>query len=336
MLSSTSSSNDRLPSGPWLRNGVISAALFFVMLGSWELLWRTRGFVTSVTDDDARWVAILHQLERSTTVLIGSSRIQTDIDPDLWAVSSDNARPLQLGLASGSFLPLLEHLANDDQFAGTVIVDFIPLMVFDATGTPDRPTSEMLLAYRTALTSPAKMTEAILRSAISGRFVYQSPALSFTMVVHATIRREWPQPIAGQMRRNRWTAFDFQIVDSEQRIRGLYEYDASHGQPMNASERDATIDRITVATARILERGGRIVFVQFPRSHSIRDIEELRYPREKYWDVFSRAVRAPTFAVEDYSSLAWFRCPDGSHLDFRDVPAFMLALRAVVEGEQGK
>lgn len=330
---STSSSNDRLPTGPWIAIGALSVVVLLILLAGWELFWRHKGFEPSVNDDNAPWVTTLLRLKHKSTVLIGSSRIQTDIDPELWAGSPDSAKPLQLGIASSSFLPVLELLAEDDQFTGTAIVDFSSLMTFDATGVPDRPATEMVAAYRIALASPAKRIEANLRFLTGGHFAFQSPALSFTMFLHNVVHREWPQPIVGVMRRNRWVALDFQAADTSQRIRALHEYDASHGRPASDAERDAIIMKINTFAGTIRNRGGRVVFVQFPRSGVIREVEEVRYPRKRYWDVFSRAVQERTITADDAPSLVGFRCPDGSHLDFRDVPRFTAALRILVEEE---
>ncbi len=62
----------------------------------------------------------------------------------------------------------------------------------------------------------------------------------------------------------------------------------------------------------------------------MRDIEEERYPREFYWDVFASRTRAVALHLEDDPVFSAFDCPDGSHIDVRDAPAFTSALAQLV------
>ena len=58
------------------------------------------------------------------------------------------------------------------------------------------------------------------------------------------------------------------------------------------------------------------------RPGKVWDIEEELYPRAKYWDKFARSQSSLCIHFTDFPSLAKFNCPEGSHLDYREVPAF--------------
>ena len=50
------------------------------------------------------------------------------------------------------------------------------------------------------------------------------------------------------------------------------------------------------------------------------------YPRSAYWDHLAAATGAATLHFQDEPELTRFECPDTSHLDQRDAPAFTAAL----------
>ncbi len=82
------------------------------------------------------------------------------------------------------------------------------------------------------------------------------------------------------------------------------------------------MDAIAAATAAIQARGGAVAYVMFPVCGPLRTLEDAAYPRETYWDDFAARVGAPTVHYADVPGMADFDCPDWSHLDMRDAPAF--------------
>ena len=86
MHSSISSSNDRLPAGLWIRSWVLALAMTIAFLGSWEGMWRLRGFVPSMdaVEVDA-WIVARRKVRADSTVLLGTSRLQSAVDPHEWA-----------------------------------------------------------------------------------------------------------------------------------------------------------------------------------------------------------------------------------------------------------
>ena len=58
---------------------------------------------------------------------------------------------------------------------------------------------------------------------------------------------------------------------------------------------------------------------------------ERTLPKREYWDAFAARTRAATIHFKDYPELSQFECPDYSHLDARDVPAFTKALAGILQ-----
>jgi hypothetical protein len=66
-------------------------------------------------------------------------------------------------------------------------------------------------------------------------------------------------------------------------------------------------------------------------SDYVKAINDRRYPREQFWDLFAADIGAPALHFEDYDTLRDFTCPDGSHLDRRDRTRFTVSLAQALE-----
>ena len=79
MLSSISSSNERLPRGPWGKVLALTLLLSASTLIGLEFAWRAAGFRPTV-DYDASWVMERSRVRRQSIVAVGTSRIQAGLD----------------------------------------------------------------------------------------------------------------------------------------------------------------------------------------------------------------------------------------------------------------
>jgi hypothetical protein len=86
------------------------------------------------------------------------------------------------------------------------------------------------------------------------------------------------------------------------------------------------VGRLEQTVGRIQERGGTVIVIRMPTSGAHWELDEARYPKHEYWDAFPRRTSARAIHFKDQPTLAGFACPEGSHLDARDAPAFTAAL----------
>ncbi|MGH8245811.1 MAG: hypothetical protein ACREUU_05195, partial [Gammaproteobacteria bacterium] len=86
-------------------------------------------------------------------------------------------------------------------------------------------------------------------------------------------------------------------------------------RPVSSARIGRGIRHVRAAVNRIQARGGRVIFLVLPTSGYVKAINDRRYPREHFWDVFASSSGARTLHFEDEASLREFTCPDGSHLD---------------------
>ena len=187
MPSSTSNSDTRLPEGPWFRTWILGFALFALAVGAWELCWRADGFAPSAQDDTTAWVIARLRVQADSTVFVGTSRIQTDVDPLIWQEAAGGGVAVQLGLAATPSLPVLEDLAGDESFRGLLVFGVAPLYLFDGEGGHESRAHEVLDAYDLMRTSPAKRAETWLARARGSPFVLSNPALGMPQLLRMSL-----------------------------------------------------------------------------------------------------------------------------------------------------
>ncbi|HSG82887.1 MAG TPA: hypothetical protein VLC48_11585 [Gemmatimonadota bacterium] len=333
MPSSTSSSDERRPKGPWLRTWLLAVALAVIALAGWEACWRAYGFRPSVPDESAAWSIVRSQVGRGSVVSVGTSRIQTDLDPRAWADVWGGSVPRQLAIAGTSPLPVLEDLAADSTFAGLVLFDFIPVVVFEATGAWKATAREWLDDHRLRSRSPSRRIEARLSTWVQSRLALRNPALAPRTLLARLADGELPRVPYWTLDRYRFERIDFTRTDTVRRAAAIARDVRREGRQATTAEMDAIFDRLETAVRAIQQRGGRVVFLLLPRSGVVREAEEARCPRSACWDAFVTRTSGLTLNTEDDAVMGTFVCPDGSHLDMRDAAAFTRRLAAALLDE---
>lgn len=89
-------------------------------------------------------------------------------------------------------------------------------------------------------------------------------------------------------------------------------------------------DQIENYIQRIQSRGGKVIIVNFPFSGQLWELNEKAFPKKDFWNIFTSRTSAKTIHFKDYPSLSNFICPDGSHLDLKDMPSFIEALVKII------
>jgi len=298
-------------------------------LTAYETGLRAVGFTPSIRDDAGSWSVALDRVREDSLLFVGTSRIQADLDPGPWGEVWGRT-PIQLAIAGGSPLPLLEHLARDPSFRGTVILDALPRILFDAGRTREREVRDWLKDSGDIRRSPARMTESRLRSAFASRLVStrMSPWQFFDRAFIRTDVSRIPYVTMGS---DRFMQLDFEKVDVPRRIDTIESQIREQGQPAVGPAFEKLMRRLVEAVSTIRYRGGRVVLVHLPHEGRIRELEDELYPRAAYWDPMVGRTDAPAIHFADEPDLAESRCPDGSHLDVRDTDAFTRALAGIVQ-----
>jgi hypothetical protein len=326
--------------------------------------WRLAdaGYVPTAIDSEALWIK---QRQRASDlgpralVLLGASRIQLGVD---LATLRRRTRfePVQLAIDGSGFLPILDGLASDPSITGIVLIDYhvdaepsTPLV--DAADVHQRHFEESRVAsglpdFAWAEAHLGDFVHSRLRSYADGA----QPITSFLMRILPS--GEAPQYLVTLPDRSRVADYSMAAMPRQYLLRVARELalptppeDADMAaleaelrgkvmalKPASADYNERRYARILAATQRIEARGGRVMFIVMPTSKLVRDLEDRRYPRTKFFEPFAARVAPRATHWLDSDLLRRYTCPDGSHLDKRDRVAFTNDLVTVLGLDSAK
>ena len=338
MRSSTSSSDAdpvvvrRVPPVAWPRVAIVALVLFLAGTAVWEAYWRGQGFVPSYRNSDGQWAEARRKVDRDepdATVLIGSSRMQFDIDLDVWREET-GVEPVQLSLEGSNPLPILSHISEDEDFDGLLVVGITPPLIM-RPGIGAR--ENVLKRYETE--TPAQWIGQQLSYPLERTLAfYNFDTALFTVLA----RQDWwpgrpgfeaPPPEVRKlenMRRNRqadlWTRIETDTAYNEivtSTWRAIIEsIPAPPPEDVAREHFEALLAQVAADVGRIRERGGDVVFVRLPSSGYFREAEARMTPRERVWENLLAAADAVGVHFEDYPELADIPTPEWSHISARD------------------
>ncbi|MFC2174111.1 hypothetical protein ACFLU6_16055, partial [Acidobacteriota bacterium] len=216
----------------------------------------------------------------------------------------------------------------DEQFRGTIICSVAPFILFRVDREAPRQMLEFLDYYKRV--TPSDIISQHLAMPIQKTFAFRLPELAPGYLSHRLRYREFPEPSFYLFHRNRFRSANYKKTDAEkQKKKRLFEL-ADQTPIKDEGEIRAIVAHVADLVKRIEARGGKVIFVVLPISGEARDLEQGKFPRRRYWDVFAAGVGAPAIHFEDHEALRGFECPDGSHLDGRDSDRFTRALVSVL------
>lgn len=296
----------------------MALAIVIACVGSWEVFWRAHDFVPSATDDEGLWARARYRADAlggDAVVLVGSSRMQMDIQRDAFARATGWPPAIQLAVVRGPSFPVLENLAGDPSFRGTAICEVNPVLFFADTPRIDHMLDGHIRAFEEFL--PGNRVEEWFALHFQQSLVTRLPDLSF-----APLRQAWqfgrlPVPSYNAVvSEDRFRYGDYLKVPNLERVnlgnaRLMAQTTPRVLSPSQLAERLRRVDALVRA---IRARGGEVVFVHLPSSIHVLAYEARWWPRERFWDLLVRATDAPAVHYLDHPSLTGFDPPDGDHL----------------------
>ncbi len=333
MPSSTSNSNARLPEGP---HGRILAAGLVLAVGLVVLhegFVRTRGFIPSVTDDVQLWSLRRSEVGRDDggdIVLIGASRIQSDINGDVFAEEFSGRKPKQLGIVGSSAIPVLEDFAQDQSFKGLIICDVMPIHFFTGIDRAAGQGTEYV-AYAKS-DKPWDLATTRLRVfleshlALRAPHVSPSPSTLLGLLGLRSLPRQHTVLDADRYAHVDRRSDEVSLKDIEELARMTEQ-----ATPVGTGRLDRDLATLDDFVRRIQARGGQVVFTVLPVSGLRREAEERRFPRSVFWDKFAARTHAVTLHFADQPELSGFLCHDGSHLSSAPATDFTRSFTSILK-----
>lgn len=311
-----------------MRAVLLALALSGCVVGLGEVAARSHGFRAARRDDAGLWSTWRQRADAAgahALALVGSSRFQTGLDPAAFERAFPDRAAISLAINGSSPLPVLQDLAQDERFHGAVLCEVLPHAFFADAPQPELHAADWVHANRTK--TFIADAENSLRDEFRTRLAVLLPDLSHEQLAQALLRRRAPTPGYSALDDRRSVRADFTKTDAASIAARNAKDFATVGRPLSEAERRARYAAIRAWVAKIVQRGGTVVFVRMVATGDVLRAEERRFP---YFDEFAREVGAPAVSFDREPELAGFDCPDGSHLDQRDRARFSEALGAVL------
>jgi hypothetical protein len=237
---------------------------------------------------------------------------------------------------------VLENLANDESFHGTVIASLIPAMWMVPPPAPpyknslralkryhERTVAQraghhlgMFLEEHIAFMKQDDLTlEQLLKDVdVPSRALYHAPPR--LPPYFATMDRErqtrmteaaaTPGPLQERIR-NGWAPLFTPPPMPAHTPKFVFE---EIGKAV-----EARFGQTAAAVKKIRARGGQVVFVRFPHTGPLKELEDNANPRSGVWTRLMQETGAPNIYYSDHPELM-FDCPEWSHLSGPDTTEF--------------
>ncbi len=137
-----------IPDQPWRAMSLVVLVLVILFTSLWE--WKMRRLELVPGDSSGTyeaWAELRRQVDKRDipVAIISDSRLLYDTNLDRMEQLT-GVRPLQLGIAGGSALPILEDIADDPHFKGLAIVGMAETVFFDTVYSVARPKKALALS----------------------------------------------------------------------------------------------------------------------------------------------------------------------------------------------
>jgi hypothetical protein len=333
-----------IPPLQWRGITATTVIVTFVATVAWELYARALGYAPTLNDNDDLWAITRRKVQPESIVIIGDSRGWFDVDLDEFEKGLGK-RPIQLAAPGSTTFPVLDDLAKDENFHGTIVCSVVPHLFFAPPGSPPMERAEKNVK-RFHNQTPAQRVSEYLGMWLEDHVAYLKPDdLSLQGLLN-----ELPIPNRPGAQVPPTFPPYFQTEDRERRAR-MWEKCAEPGSelakriqqiwiplfslppPPSYIPQDVFMAKMkegiekrfadtVAAVEKIRARGGKIVFVRFPHSGGLKEIEDKITPREQTWEPLLQMTHVPGIYYSDFSELSGFNCPEWSHLSAGDSVEF--------------
>lgn len=333
-----------IPPAPWRGIAVVVTVVVIAVTTGWELYCRSIGYAPTLNDNEDLWALRRAAVKPESIVIIGDSRGWFDVDLDEFQ-KGFGKRPIQLAVAGSCAYPILEDLANNASFHGTIICSVVPRLLFAPPGTPPMERGEKVVRRFHNQTLAQRASEYLAMPLEEHVAFLKQEDLTLDELL-----KRLPIPNRpGALVPPRLPPY-FCTVDRERRAR-MWERCADPNSELAKSIQQIWIplftppppptyipkevffaeinkaiakrfEDVAAAVQKIRARGGKIVFVRLPHSGGLKALEDWNSPRSITWDPLLKRTGAPGIYYSDFPDLAGFNCPEWSHLSAGDSVEF--------------
>ena len=340
-----------IPPRPWPAIFLFAMVLFLVSMLAWEGYWRAFGATPAYRNSDGLWTLQRRRIdhgEGDATVLLGSSRMLSDVQLPVWERLSGR-RPIQLALEGTSPLVPLEQLADDPDFTGVALVDVTP-QLFGGGAFSGGVRASAFKRYREEGPSQ-KIGQWLSMRVLEPYLAFYDPDFALDKVIRRQLwwplrpgmedkravrklfvgeidrnTRLWPKverdPQYLAMARDTWVRLNWGAKPpTPEKLKKLY------------AQREPTLQRVAAAVAKLHARGATVIFIRHPVTGPYAAFDGKTAPRADTWDALLARTGAPGIHFEDYPQLQGYTLPEWSHMSGTEADRYTAALYPLVAAE---
>jgi len=333
-----------IPPAPWRGIAVVISIVVIAATTAWELYCRSLGYGPTLNDNEDLWTMARRSVQPESIVVVGDSRAWFDVDLDEFQKGLGK-RPIQLAMAGSAAWPVLDDLAKDKSFHGTIICSFVPHIFFAPPGSPPMERAgKGVKRYHNQ--TPAQRVSEHLGMALEEHLAFLKPDdLSLEGLLNqlpipnrpgALVPPTFPPYFETEDRERRarmWERCAEPGSELAKRIQQIWLPLFTPPPPPSFIPKDVFFAEmkkgiekrfadVAAAIEKIRARGGKIVFVRFPHTGGLKELEDRLTPRAQTWDPLLKMTNAPGIYYSDFPELSGFNCPEWSHLSAGDSVEF--------------
>lgn len=329
--------------------GILATVLSLIILCGWELFLRSQAIGISYNDDAPLWAnkrSQIYNAQSNATFFIGASRIKFDLDIETWE-NITGEKAVQLALVGTSPQLILKNLADDEKFAGKLIMDITEMVIY-SRDPGDQVNAEKSVDYYKKLT-PAQWAGFHINHLLESKFVLLDTKLfslnallsHLPFLNRPGVRPDVNFPVGFEP-----TMFNRQNVMSEKflsdtgRQIAMKNYWRQFGLLSTATGISGdTLKKVftdlKINIDKIKTRGGQVLLIRPPSSGEMYEAEQKAYPRAAYWDELLVYTKTSGIHFADYPGMSAFTCPEWSHLTPQDAIVFTKKLVEILQQDKG-
>jgi hypothetical protein len=337
---STSSSDSRVPDLNYRRQWIIVLTLAFACLATMEYCWRNKGFEPSPSDTKELWSywrdKIYTENGRKKIVLIGASRVQLGIVPEVLQAELPDYDVVNLSVNAHTGYATFADITNDPKFDGILIFSTDPQRLTDKNNSNQKKWCKYYRNnFKSTLNNKTNLScGVILQNIFCSLGTNNTPKFIISRIIDGS----WPDPYVS-MRFNRYRpAFYSKLPVSKletklERYNNILKDNSLRKPGISLPQFKQIVQiKLTPSVDRLNERGGKVVFLKMPESGKGWKVRSDKYPID-YWNVIEKNCDALVIHFQKYTGLSNFNCPDGSHLEYTDAVKFTEELASILKNE---
>jgi hypothetical protein len=318
-----------MPANNLAKSAILMVFLLVAVIGSWEIYLRQKGVSIAYDDGGPMWSdkrALVYDNPDKADVFIGSSRIKYDLDVDTWEQLTGR-RAIQLSLEGHSPVAFLQDLADDPRFRGKLIVDVTELLYFSDAPPFSAQAVKDVKYYKTQ--TPAQRASFFVDHGLESQFVFLDERFLSLNALLDNIGIPNRPGVMGdpkfpiefwrqQFSRQTKMAPRF-LTDTvlQRQVTDVWSFFLDLGAktpPPKVDPVPGIIQKSKEAVDKIRARGGEVVFIRTPSSGKFWAVEQLAFPRTKFFDPLVAATGCQGYFFTDYPGLAKYVPVEWSHL----------------------